>query len=120
MGFHGDDFLNLVVGLDCDDSPVDIHGEIEIIHKLAGRERSSERYASRPLDIDLLLYDDLVAEFPAFKLPRDDVLDYSFVLRPLADLEPALKHPLTGRTISEHWQAFDADRQRLQPVRVIL
>ena len=120
VGFHGDDFLNMVVGLNCDDSPVDIQEQIEIIHKMAGRVRGSERYSSRPLDIDLLLYDDVVAEYPGFKLPRDDVLDYGFVLRPLADLEPALKHPLTGRTISEHWQAFDADRQRLQPVRVIL
>lgn len=120
VGFHGDDFLNLVVGLDCDDSPIDIHGQIEIIHELAGRERGSERYSSRPLDIDLLLYDDLIAEYPGFQLPRDDVLKYSFVLRPLADLDPTLTHPETGRTISEHWQAFDASRQPLQPVSVIL
>jgi 2-amino-4-hydroxy-6-hydroxymethyldihydropteridine diphosphokinase len=120
VGFEGDDFLNLVVGLETEDAPEEIHRQIEIIHELAGRERGRERFASRTLDIDLLLYDDLVCAGPPLKLPRPDVLEYAFVLKPLADLDPELLHPQTGRAVGEHWRAFDAASQPLEPVSLIL
>lgn len=120
VGFEGDDFLNLVVGLETGDAPEEIHRQIELIHELAGRERGRERFASRTLDIDLLLYDDLVRSGPPFQLPRADVLEYAFVLRPLADLDPDLLHPETGRPVGEHWRLFDANSQPLEPVSLIL
>lgn len=120
IGFHGDDFLNLVVGLDCDDAPEAINREIEAIHARAGRRRGAERFSSRPLDIDLLLYDDLVCDRPGCRVPREDVLDYSFVLKPLADVAPDLVHPVTGRTMRDHWRAFERRRHPLERVRVIL
>ena len=88
VGFDGPDFLNLVVGCSTDSGPGDVQEQIEAIHRMAGRERSQEKFASRPLDIDLLLYDDLVIDQPPLRLPRSDVLEYSFVLRPLAELAP--------------------------------
>ena len=62
VGFEGPDFLNLVVRLNSDESPADMHSQIESIHDLAGRERGEEKFIARPLDIDLLLYDDLVLD----------------------------------------------------------
>ena len=120
VGFEGDDFLNLVVGLDTDVSPTVINEEIEVIHELAGRRRGEEKLASRTLDIDLLLYDDLVVDEPPLRLPRSDILEYSFVLRPLAELVPQLTHPCTGRTLAQHWAEFDQDSQPLTPVAGIL
>lgn len=107
VGFEGADFLNLVVSLKSDESPVDMHAQIESIHDIAGREQSNSKFISRSLDIDLLLYDDLVLDEPPIRLPRADVLEYSFVLRPMQELAPDLVHPVTGRTMAEHWQEFD-------------
>ena len=120
VGFDGADFLNMVVGLQSDDSPGAIQDQVELIHDLAGRERGAGKFSSRPLDIDLLLYDNQVVDEPALKLPRCDVLEYSFVLRPLAELDPDLVHPQTGKTMIEHWQGFDAGSHPLRLVDVIL
>ena len=120
VGFAGADFLNLVAGLDTDASPAQIEAEIERIHKLVGRHRSEEKLASRPLDIDLLLYDDLVQVEPRPRVPRADVLEYSFVLRPLAEIAPEFVHPVTGKTIEQHWREFDATSQPLAPVDLVL
>ena len=119
VGFKGADFLNLVVALSCDSSPTDIHTQIEAIHELAGRKRDSVKFSSRPLDIDLLLYDDLVISDPPLRVPRSDILEYGFVLRPLAELAPDLVHPETGQAIATHWQSFDKECHPLTPVSVI-
>ncbi len=120
VGFEGADFLNLVAGFESDDEPVEIARRIERIHDLAGRERGDDRFASRALDIDLLLYGDLVVDSPPLQLPRSDVLEYSFVLRPLAEIAPDLVHPVTGLTMARHWQECDAGRHPLTLVEGIL
>jgi len=120
VGFEGDDFLNLVVGIETNDSPLAINAQIEEIHRIAGRRRGEERHSSRPLDIDLLLYDDLIVDQPPLRLPRSDILEYSFVLRPFAELAPDLVHPQTGCTLAEHWRNFDEKCHPLAPVHVIL
>jgi len=120
FGFEGDDFLNLVVGLQSDETPAEIVDEIERLHNLAGRKRGSKKWGPRPLDIDLLLYNDLVTEKRPVRVPRSDVLEYSFVLRPLAELAPNLVHPVTGKTMLTHWQEFDVESHPLELVGVIL
>jgi len=120
VGFEGDDFWNLVVGFESDDGPASIHDEIEVIHGLAGRQRGTDQYSSRPLDIDLLLYGDLVIDEPPMLLPRSDVLAYSFVLRPLSEIAPGFVHPATGRKLQDHWQECDAAGHPLTLVDVTL
>jgi len=120
LGFEGADFLNFAVGLESNETPANIHQQIEAIHKVAGRQSGAARYSSRPLDIDLLLYGDLVVDGPPLQLPRPDVLEYSFVLKPLSELAPDFVHPETGRTLSEHWLEFDVASHPLTPVGVML
>jgi 2-amino-4-hydroxy-6-hydroxymethyldihydropteridine diphosphokinase len=120
VGFEGADFLNLVVAFDTEDEPIKIHRHIEMIHERVGRERGDDPFASRALDIDLLLYGNLVVDDPPLRLPRSDVLEYSFVLCPLAELAPELAHPVTGRSMAVHWQECDARRHPLTRVDVKL
>ena len=120
VGFDGADFLNLVIRLESSDTAASVHEQIEAIHKMVGRQPGKEKFSSRPLDIDLLLYDDLIVDEPPLRLPRPDILEYSFVLKPLSEIAPDLIHPETGRTLGEHWQEFDTASHPLMRAHVIL
>ncbi len=120
VGFEGNDFLNAVVRLRSKNTPLAICREIELIHNLAGRERTSNKWEARPLDIDLLLYNDLIMDERPVRVPRSDILKFSFVLRPLAELAPELVHPVTGKTLLSHWQKYDAASHPLEVTGVVL
>jgi 2-amino-4-hydroxy-6-hydroxymethyldihydropteridine diphosphokinase len=118
VGFDGDDFLNLVLCIDSDVSPAELHQAIEEIHRVAGRQRGESRFSARTLDIDLLLYDDLVLDAGPIRVPRTDILRYSFVLGPLAEIAANLRHPESGRLITEHWAEFDQESHPIVAVGV--
>lgn len=109
-GFNGDDFLNMVVGLDTKLPPIEVYNQIEEIQRASGRDRAVRGYLSRTLDIDLLLYSNLILDEAPIQLPRSDVLCFSFVLRPLAEIAPKLIHPEIGQSYQDLWAAFDKDR----------
>lgn len=118
VGFHGDNFLNMVVGLDTDE---DVHRVVETLRQIEdrhGRVRSGPRFSARTLDLDLLLYDDLVLKENGLELPRGEITRNAFVLWPLAELAPELVHPLARQTIASLWQGFDKDSQKLWPIRL--
>jgi len=118
VGFVGADFLNLVVGVDTDKTIDEIGREIDAIHALANRTMQNGKFVARTLDIDLLLYGDSVTPGPPLKLPRVDVLKYSFALKPLADIAPDRRHPETGKTYAEHWLAMEQGEHPLERVDV--
>jgi 2-amino-4-hydroxy-6-hydroxymethyldihydropteridine diphosphokinase len=120
LGLDGADFLNAVARVETDLTPPDLCEQLELIHDVAGRRRRSEKFISRSLDIDLLLYDQLVLNEPPVRLPREDVLRYSFVLRPLAEIAPDYQHPVTGKSIRDHWREFDVASHPLTRVELTL
>lgn len=118
VGFDGDDFLNMVVSAETTLAPREVVLELGEIHRVAGRERDGDKLLPRTLDIDLLLYDDEIVDDAAVQLPRADVLDYAFVLKPLAELAPDYVHPVTGRTLRDHWRNFEGQAIRLTKERL--
>jgi len=120
LGFEGDDFLNLVARIETDLKAPAICAVLDELHAEAGRERGRAWFASRPLDVDLLLYDSLVDNNPPVRVPRSDVLEYSFVLVPLAELAPDYVHPVTGRSISDHLRDFDETTHPLTKINLNL
>lgn len=111
-GFDGPDFLNLVIGFATTERPETIVAELERLHAAAGRVRGAQSFSSRTLDLDLILYGDVVDE--RLRLPREDVTRYSFVLGPLAEIAPELRHPVTGESIGSLWTRFDKDKHPLE------
>jgi len=116
VGFQGDSFYNLVVGIHSGLSVGEISIILKEIENRNGRDRSAPKFGPRSLDIDILTADSLVGEFDGIRLPRDEVLTNAFVLQPLAELAPELLHPVTGKPLSQHWQDFDKASQKLWPI----
>ncbi|WP_376693720.1 2-amino-4-hydroxy-6-hydroxymethyldihydropteridine diphosphokinase [Wenzhouxiangella sp. EGI_FJ10409] len=117
VGFSGQDFLNCAARIETDLGPSELKDWLTALEDEYGRDRSQPKFSDRTLDIDILLYDDKVGDFDGLTLPRDEILKYAHVLKPLADLAPQLKHPETGKTFAEHWEEFEGDRS-LEPAEL--
>ncbi len=96
-----DDFLNLAVEIRTDLDPDGVWAWTRELEQRQGRARSAARHAPRTLDIDLLLYDDMVREGDEHPLPDPLVASAPFVLVPLADIAARVVHPVERRTIRE-------------------
>jgi len=113
VGFDGADFINLAVGLDTELAPVALNEWLHALEDRHGRRRDVPRYADRTLDVDIVLYDNLVTQGPGhLDIPRKE-LKHAFVLKPLADIAPHLRHPVSGDTMADLWAAFPAEREPL-------
>ncbi len=116
VGFEGDNFYNLVVGFDTDQTPAEVGNHLRDIEDANGRVRQGPRFSSRTLDIDLLLYDDRVIEEGRLQIPRDEITKHAFVLQPLAEIAGDLRHPLIGQTYATLWAEFPMQDQTIWAV----
>ncbi len=103
VGFAGDEYLNVVVRAESMLPPSIVIDMLREIEWAGGRAVSAVRWGPRTLDIDLLLYGSAVE--PALRIPRTDVLRAAYVLCPLMDLAPTLRHPVTGQRLRDVWAA---------------
>jgi 2-amino-4-hydroxy-6-hydroxymethyldihydropteridine diphosphokinase len=105
VGFVGGDFLNAAAVIDSDLDPHALNAWLHALEDAHGRDRSGPRFGDRTLDIDIVLYDDLVLDGPGhLRLPRDE-LRHAFVLKPLAEIAPEVRDPASGGTLAELWRA---------------
>ncbi|EGW22786.1 2-amino-4-hydroxy-6-hydroxymethyldihydropteridine diphosphokinase [Methylobacter tundripaludum] len=116
VGFTGDVFYNLVVGFDSDLEVKAVAKQLRQIELDNGRTRDSRKFAARTLDLDLILYGDLIVNDGRLQIPRDEIEHYAFVLEPLAEIAPSLQHPVSHISYAELWEQFD--RSDLRQKRV--
>ncbi|HGX92663.1 MAG TPA: 2-amino-4-hydroxy-6-hydroxymethyldihydropteridine diphosphokinase [Candidatus Tenderia sp.] len=117
VGFEGDNFYNFVIGFDTEEDVNTVARVLRDIEDSHARDRSGPRFSARTIDLDLLLYDDLIAQ--ELNIPRDEITKNAFVLQPLAELAPATLHPCLGQSFAALWRAFDKSRQRLWRVAFV-
>jgi 2-amino-4-hydroxy-6-hydroxymethyldihydropteridine diphosphokinase len=100
-GFDAEnDFLNIVAEVETSLSPDEIMKQILMIESTLGRDRDQDRYSSRVIDIDILLYDDLVIDQKGLKVPHRLMHERRFVLVPLCEIAPDIIHPVLKKSIS--------------------
>ena len=117
VGFEGDDFINLVAGFDTVLPVREVLRQLQAIEAACGRAPGAPRWAPRSMDLDVLLYGDLVCDEPGLKLPRPDLLKRAYMLGPLAVLAPRVVHPTAHLTIAELWERFDQAGHPLEPLQ---
>jgi len=120
VGFAGENFLNLVVGFDTELPLVEVIKLLRAIEKKHGRVRGGPKFCDRTLDLDPLLYGDLIDHMAPHDVPRHEITQYAFVLRPLSDIAGAARHPETGERFGDMWGRFENNEQRLWPVALDL
>ena len=91
-------FLNAVAQLDTELDPRRLLWNLMLIERRLGRVRT-RRWGPRTIDLDLLLYGNLVLDEPDLRVPHPELSLRSFVLVPLVELDPLLTHPVTGETL---------------------
>lgn len=107
VGFSGDAFHNLIVGFDSDLDVKAVAKQLRQIELDNGRTRDSQKFSARTLDLDLILYGDLIISDGRLQIPRDEIEKYAFVLEPLAEIAPTAIHPVSGVSYGEQWKKFD-------------
>jgi 2-amino-4-hydroxy-6-hydroxymethyldihydropteridine diphosphokinase len=97
-------FLNAAAEIETSLPPADLKFDVlRVIEAGLGRIRSGNRNAPRQIDLDIALFGDRVLhdEVAGVRIPDPDILRYAHVARPLADLAPKRRHPVTGQTLQE-------------------
>jgi 2-amino-4-hydroxy-6-hydroxymethyldihydropteridine diphosphokinase len=118
VGFSGELFHNLIVRFD---SHLDVKAVAKQLRQIEldnGRTRESQKFSSRTLDLDLILYGDLILTDGRLQIPRDEIERYAFVLEPLAEIAALETHPLSGITYGQLWQDFD--KTQLSQIKIPL
>ena len=120
MGFDGPNFYNLVSCFETDQSVYELKNTLNEIENDHGRHFNETKFSSRTLDIDILYYDDLVLSDDKIQIPRKEICEYDFVLKPLVDLVPDFIHPIRNISHKEMLSNIKIKKQIISTINMDL
>jgi len=120
VGFDGGDFLNLVISFKTMKPVRDVALALRVIEDRQGRDRSLPRFSHRSIDLDILSYDDLRIDEPGLQIPRKEILENAFVLRPLQDIAAGTLHPVLKQSYSELWAEMEPGAVATRVFKLVL
>jgi 2-amino-4-hydroxy-6-hydroxymethyldihydropteridine diphosphokinase len=106
-------FVNGVVRIQTEHDPMALFGELFTIQLEEGRMPGALRFGPRILDMDILLYDDIVIESPDLVIPHPRMHKRRFVLRPICDIDPEVVHPVLQKSMRQLLSDLDDNAQRV-------
>lgn len=118
VGFCGDNFYNLVAKVETPMSPEQVGNLLKKLEQEQGRVDFTKKFSPRKMDLDILLYDDLVMQTPV-QIPRNEIPKNAYVLQPLAEIAGDLIHPVIKYSYQQLWQQYDKQKQQLRKVPFI-
>lgn len=103
-------FLNAVAEMHTDLEPLTLLRHLQAIEKQTGRPGPDARakWGPRTLDLDILFYDDRVLTLGTLRIPHPHLHERGFVLKPMMDLDPQLRHPVLGKTMAELFESWQS------------
>lgn len=120
VGFSGGYFWNLVVHFSTDKLLEELAECLRQLEFTLGREADAKKNSARTVDIDILLYGNCVGDYGRIHLPRNDIVKYAFVLKPLAELAPEVIHPVNKLSLDALYRQSELDFSELQRVEYAL
>ncbi len=109
-------YLNAAAEISTRLEPRSLLAVLHAVESRLGRVRGAQD-GPREIDLDILLYGDLVLREPDLEIPHPRMLERGFVLDPLREIAPGKIHPLTRRSVEEHWRSFHEGSQMPGGVR---
>ena len=106
-------FVNYVVKIATHLDPLPLLHNLKSIEDRAGRPKDSVRFGPRVLDLDIIFYDDLLMHAPQLSIPHPRMHKRRFVLRPVCDIDPHIRHPVLGRTVQSLLDDLDETEKRI-------
>lgn len=96
-----DKFLNGAMEIRTLHTPVELLTFCKNLEKMAGRVKTDQRWGPRPLDLDILFYDNDMVDLPELTVPHPDIKNRAFVLEPMCEIAPYYRHPVYLKTMRE-------------------
>ena len=110
-------FINCVVKMEAALDPLSLLDLVKSIERQAGREGDSVRFGPRVLDLDIVLYDDIVFNHPRLVIPHPRMHKRRFVLKPICDIDPTILHPVFNQSMQSLLDKLPQEGQRIAVYR---
>lgn len=115
VGYESQDwFLNAVIKIETMLQPVELLMNLKSIEADSGRDFNQVRFGPRILDLDILLFDNLVVDSEKLVIPHPRMHERRFVLKPLCEIDPFLIHPVLNKSVAQLMESLGDSGQRVK------